>query len=61
MLLRYQWVLPQVSVAPRLSCVHTEEALCGTKPERWSRTSGLGASPLPPAGPGTAGSAVVES
>ncbi len=53
--------LPQVSGAPSLFCVRKEGALCGTKPGRWSRTSGPGASPLPPAGPGTAGSALVKS
>lgn len=53
--------LPQVSEAPSLFCVHKEGALSGTKPERWSRISGPVASPLPPAGPETAGSAPVRS
>lgn len=53
--------LPRVSGAPSPFCVRKEGALCGTKPGRWSTTSGPVASPLPPAGPGTAGSAPVKS
>lgn len=47
--------LPQYREEPRLFCVHTEAALYGTKPERLNRISGLEASPLPLAGPETAG------
>lgn len=52
---------PQEPAAPSPSCVHTEEALCGTEPGRWSRTSELAASPPPPTGPGTVGSVPGEN
>lgn len=53
--------LPPGRGAPSLSCAHMEGALCGTRPGRWSKTSGHEASPLLPAGPATAVSALVKS
>lgn len=53
--------LPPGRGAPSLSCAHMEGALCGTRPELWSKTSGHEASPLLPAGPATAVLALVKS